>query len=291
MIIEYYDKLYPESLRKIDKPPSRLYVLGDYKILNQMGIAVIGSRTNTQYGENMCKRFTKNLVEYNLNIISGLAVGIDGIAHKTCLQNSGKTIAVLPSGLENIYPNKHKELVKEIINSGGAIVTEYEANVKADSKKFLERNRIVAGLGVGTLVIEAGNRSGTSVTAKLTSMQGKPVFCIPSSLENNKGKITNELIKKGANLTTDINDILSCYPDIKFYKKKIVKKEVIIDIPQELLNVYKTINDNPKNVNEIAKESNLSISEVNYKITLLQINNAIIELPGQKYVRRTDEIE
>lgn len=291
MIIEYYDKLYPESLRKIDKPPSRLYVLGDYKILNQIGIAVIGSRTNTQYGENMCKRFTRNLVEYNLNIISGLAVGIDGIAHKTCLQNSGKTIAVLPSGLENIYPNKHKELVKEIINSGGAIVTEYEANVKADSKKFLERNRIVAGLGVGTLVIEAGNRSGTSVTAKLTSMQGKPVFCIPSSLENNKGKITNELIKKGANLTTDINDILSCYPDIKFYKKKIVKKEVIIDIPQELLNVYKTINDNPKNVNEIAKESNLSISEVNYKITLLQINNAIIELPGQKYVRRTDEIE
>lgn len=291
MIIEYYDKLYPESLRKIDKPPSRLYVLGDYKILNQIGIAVIGSRTNTQYGENMCKRFTKNLVEYNLNIISGLAVGIDGIAHKTCLQNSGKTIAVLPSGLENIYPNKHKELAKEIINNGGAIVTEYEANVKADSKKFLERNRIVAGLAIGTLVIEAGNRSGTSVTAKLTRMQDKPVFCIPSSLENNKGKITNELIKKGANLTTDINDILSCYPDIKFYKKKIVKKEVIIDIPQELLNVYKTINDNPKNVNEIAKESNLSISEVNYKITLLQINNAIIELPGQKYVRRTDEIE
>ena len=153
-IIEYASDAYPKRLRYIKNPPSRLYVEGNPEILNEIGIAVIGSRTNTQYGEKMCKKFVKNLVEYNINIISGLAYGIDGIAHKTCLKNSGKTIAVLPSGLNNIYPAEHRELAQIIIDNGGVVISEYENNVKTDSKKFLERNRIVAGLGIGTLVVE-----------------------------------------------------------------------------------------------------------------------------------------
>ena len=143
--IEYLSDSYPERLRYIENPPTRLYVDGNVDILNEIGISVIGSRTNTQYGERMCKTFVKNLVEYDINIISGLAIGIDGIAHKTCLKNSGKTIAVLPSGLDNIYPSVHKELAQTIIDNGGAVITEYDNNVKADSSKFLERNRIVAG--------------------------------------------------------------------------------------------------------------------------------------------------
>lgn len=153
-IIEYASDSYPERLRYIENPPSRLYVKGNIDILNEIGIAVIGSRTNTQYGEKMCKTFVKKLVEYDINIISGLALGIDSIAHKACLKNSGKTIAVLPSGLESIYPSQHKELAQTIIDSGGVVISEYEDNVNADSKKFLERNRIVAGLGIGTLVVE-----------------------------------------------------------------------------------------------------------------------------------------
>lgn len=153
-IIEYLSADYPERLRYIKNPPTRLYVKGNVDVLNEIGIAVIGSRTNTQYGEKMCKTFVKNLVEYNINIISGLAVGIDSIAHKTCLKKGGKTIAVLPSGLDNIYPSTHKELVQTIIDNGGAVISEYEDNVQADSNKFLERNRIVAGLGIGTLVVE-----------------------------------------------------------------------------------------------------------------------------------------
>lgn len=153
-IIEYLSYDYPERLRYIENPPSRLYVKGNPEVLNEIGIAVIGSRTNSQYGEKMCKSFVKKLIEYDINIISGLALGIDSIAHKTCLKNSGKTIAVLPSGLENIYPSQHKELAQTIIDNGGVVISEYPDNVKADSKKFLERNRIVAGLGIGTLVVE-----------------------------------------------------------------------------------------------------------------------------------------
>lgn len=289
MIIEYLDELYPERLREIENPPTRLYVLGNVEILNELGIAVIGSRTNTQYGEKMCKTFTRNLVEYNINIISGLAVGIDGIAHRTCLNNSGKTIAVLPSGFDNIYPEIHKSLFREIIENGGAIVSEYEPNIKADSKKFIERNRIVAGLGIGTLVIEAGYRSGTSVTARHTVKQEKPVFCVPSSLENKKGYTTNELIRKGAHLVTKIDDILQYYNNIKFYKKEIKQKDIFIDIPKDLLEVYKVINNKPIDINEIVRKTKLSINEVNYKTMILEIDDKIIELPGQRFIRNSKE--
>lgn len=288
-VIEYASDIYPQRLKNIDKPPSRLYLKGNPEILNENGIAVIGSRTNTQYGERMCKRFVKDLVEYNIHVISGLAYGIDSIAHKTCLKNLGKTIAVLPCGLQNIYPPQNEELAQAIVENGGAIISEYEDNVQADSKKFLERNRIIAGLGIGTLVIEGGARSGTSVTAKYTIKEGKPVFCIPSSLENIKGKTTNELIKNGSKLVTDVNDILSFYKDIHFSKKISIAKENFFDIPVELRSIYKIINNSPQNINEIIQKTGLSISEVNYKIMLLQLEDKIKELPGQRFIRN-DEI-
>lgn len=285
MIIEYCSKLYPEKLKEIKNPPSRLYVLGNAEILNDNAISVVGSRTNTKYGEKMCKIFTKGLVEYNINVISGLAIGIDEIAHKTCLENGGKTIAVLPSGLNNIYPTQNKKLAKEILNNGGALISEYEPNIEADSKKFLERNRIVSALSLGTLVVEAGQRSGTRVTAKYAVEQGKKVFCIPSNLDNIKGKSTNELIRKGAILVTKVKDIIDEYKDIKFTKKEIVHKDVLLNIPKELYNIYKILNDEPKDVNEIILLSAESVNDVNYKLMLLEMEGLIKELPGQRYIK------
>ena len=288
-IIEYCSELYPEKLREISNPPSRLYALGNLDIINNYGIAVVGSRTNTQYGEKMCKTFTKNLVEYDLNIISGLAIGIDSIAHKTCLKNSGKTIAVLPCGFKNIYPEVNRPLAKEILDNGGLLVSEYEQNTKADSNKFIERNRIVAGLAIGTLVVEGGARSGTGITARQTMEQGKPVFSIPSSLENAKGKTTNDLIRKGSYLVRNIKDILNVYENIEFEKREKIKKDIYLDIPQELLNVYKVINDKPQDVNEISMKTGLCVSEINYKTMLLEMENKILELPGQRFIRKEDD--
>ena len=288
MIIEYCSELYPEKLREIKNPPTRLYALGNVEILNNYGIAVVGSRTNTQYGEKVCKRFTKNLVEYNLNIISGLAKGIDSIAHKTCIKNHGRTIAVLPCGFDNIYPKENIPLAEEILKNDGLLITEYDEDVKPDSEKFRKRNRIVSGLGIGTLIIEAGIKSGTSITARHTLEQGKPIFSIPSSLENIKGKTTNKLIKNGAYLVTDIKDILDVY-NIKFTKRKTKNKEIYLDIPEELIEVYKIINQNPKSINEIALETGLSISEINYKTMMLEIEGKILELPGQRFIRKEEE--
>ena len=289
IIIEYASRLYPKMLRNIEKPPSRLYVLGNIEVLNDIGIAVVGSRTNTEYGEKMCKKFVKGLLEYNINIISGLAFGIDSIAHKACLKNCGKTIAVLPSGLKNICKATNKVLIEEIIKNDGAIISEYENDIEADSNKFLERNRIVAGLGIGTLVVEAGYRSGTSVTARFTQQDEKPVFCVPSSLENVKGILTNELIQKGAKLVRNAEDIIEeinkVNPEVLFYKKEIKARDLYFDISPELLNVYKAITYEPMDLNQIARKIGLSISEVNYKTMMLQLEDKIVELPGQRFIR------
>ena len=287
--IEYFDSRYPEQLRELKKPPSRLYAKGDVQLLNGFGIAVIGSRKNTQYGERMCKKFVKNLVDFNINIISGLAEGIDSIAHTTCLKNSGKTIAILPSGLENIYPSKNRKLANEIVEKGGLLLSEYESHVKADSNKFLERNRIVAGLAKGTLVVEGGIRSGTSVTARYTLQSGKPVFCIPSSIENIKGITPNELIKKDGKLVTQVKDILDFFSDIKFVCQKKKEADIYIDIPKDLLDVYKVITNTPKDANDIAKLLEKSVSEVNYKLTLLQLEDRIIQISGKGYIRKNDD--
>lgn len=288
VIIEYFNEVYPEQLRKIKNPPSRLYAIGNVELLKEFGIAVVGSRKNTQYGERMCKTFVRDLVNYNINIISGLAEGIDSIAHITCLKNSGKTIAVLPSGIGNIYPAKHKELANEIIMNGGLILSEYEENIKADSEKFLERNRIVAGLAKGTLVIEGGIRSGTSVTARYTMEDENPVFCIPSSIENSKGITPNNLIKKGGHLVTEIEDILTCFPDTKFVSRIKKKVDICIEVPENLRDIYKVLDCTPKDSDEIARVLKKPISEVNYKLMLLQLEDKIVELPGKRYVRKTE---
>ena len=289
MIIEYFDDLYPDSLRQLKKPPTRLYAKGNIELLSNYGIAVVGSRSNTQYGENMCKMFTKRLVEYNLTIISGLAIGIDSIAHKTCLKNSGKTIAVLPSGLDNIYPKINENLAKEILDNNGLLISEYEDGTEADSNKFRERNRIVAGIGIGTLVIEAGEKSGTRITARETILQGKPVFSVPSNLDNIKGKTNNYLIKNGCNIVTNVEDIINFYEDIEFVKKETISKDIFSDVSDEFIDVYKVIGNSPIGVNEISKKLKLPISDINYKIMMLEMEDKIQELPGQLFVRKRDD--
>lgn len=178
-IIEFKDENYPKKLIKIDNAPKKLYIEGNIENLNTNCLAVIGSRKCTDYGKKWCEIFVKELIKYDLTIVSGMALGIDMIAHNTAIDESGKTIAVLPCGLNNIYPEENENLYKKIIKNNGTVITEYSPTNKASSNKFLERNRIVSGLSIATLVVEAAYRSGTSVTAKLAKSQNRDVFCIP----------------------------------------------------------------------------------------------------------------
>lgn len=177
--INIADKEYPEKLRKIKAPPRNIYAVGNLSLLQEDSISVVGTRHITDYGTRYGKMICKEFAVRGITIVSGMAVGSDTLAHQVALEYTGKTIAVLPSGFENIFPKKNKKLFNEIVKKGGLAISEYEPDVPANSERFLERNRIVAGLGVGLFVIEALFRSGTSVTAKIANEQGKDVFALP----------------------------------------------------------------------------------------------------------------
>ena len=295
-IIRYDEKEYPEQLRRINNPPKQLYVKGNIENLKEKGIAVIGARKCTMYGKRICKLFTNNLVGYGINIISGLATGIDACAHATCIESKGKTIAVLPSGFNKIFPRENEKLLNIVLEKGGTIVTEYPPDFEKTSDSCRERNRIIAGLAIGTLVIEAGKLSGTSITVKNTNEQGKKAFCVPSSLLSSKGIGTNRMIKNGsAKLVTEVEDIMKEFPEIKpktdfdFRKieysktKKKNENKTSFEIEKENLEIYECLSKNPISIEEISQKLNKPINEISYKLTLLELQGAIEELPGKKF--------
>ena len=278
-ILKIDNKKYPERLRNIKNPPQELYVLGDETILSNKGIAIIGSRCYTEYGKKYATKFSKELSEQNLTIISGMALGIDSFAHTACLSVGGKTIAVLGSGFNYIYPEENKELFYKIISNGGAVITEFKPNIMPNSKNFPIRNRIVSGLSCGVLVIEAAYRSGTSITAGLAKEQGKKVFCIPSNLDRTKGIGTNNLIKEGANLITCTNDILE---ELNLEKIQENNERKII-IPPEYINIYNAIESEATNINIICKKLKTDISQINASLMLMELEGYIKSLPGNYY--------
>ena len=178
-IIRITDNNYPEKLKNISIPPKQLYVLGDETILNQFGLAIIGCRQYSDYGRKIAKDLSFKLAKQGINIISGMARGIDSFAHISCIAAGGKTIAVLGSGFNNIYPKENIEIFKEIIKSGGAVITEYSPDTKPIANNFPNRNRIISGLAEGIIVVEARRRSGTLITVEHALEQGKDIFAVP----------------------------------------------------------------------------------------------------------------
>jgi len=201
---------YPKQLKDIYDPPLKLYVLGNKELLKQKGIAIVGSRKCSEYGKEVALQISKQLSEAGINIISGLAVGIDSFAHLGNLQENsiGKTIAVLGSGLDKIYPKENIELARKIIKSDGCIVTEYPEGTSASKSNFPQRNRIISGLSKGVLVVEASEKSGALITADFALEQGREVFAVPGDINKETSKGTNDLIKQGAKLVTNYEEIL-----------------------------------------------------------------------------------
>ena len=206
--LEINDKKYPDKLKNIYCPPKQLYVIGNTEILNDKSIGIIGSRNCSKYGEKVAKEFSYKLSQYNINIISGLARGIDSFAHIGCVMAKGKTIAVLGSGFNYIYPKENLWLCKRILEEGGAIISEYEIDITPNKQNFPARNRIISGLSDGILVVEAKKRSGTYITIDFALEQGKDVFIIPGSIYSQNSEGTNELIKQGAKIITTPEEII-----------------------------------------------------------------------------------
>ena len=213
-IINIYEKNYPQNLKQIYDPPISLYIKGNLNILNNKNIGIVGCRECSNYGKRATKYFAYNLAKENINIVSGLAKGVDSYAHIGSLctryenENYGKTIAVVGNGLDIVYPKENIKLANEIIRSGGAIISEYPCGTKPDKMNFPARNRIISGISQGIIVVEAKEKSGTLITVDFALEQGRDIFVVPGNINSINSVGTNELIKQGAKLITTYKDIL-----------------------------------------------------------------------------------
>lgn len=205
-IININEREYPQVLKEIYDPPISLYVKGNIEKLNNKNIGIVGCRECTTYGKKSAEYFSYNLSKQNINIVSGLAKGIDSYAHLGSL-NTGNTIAVLGNGLDMIYPKENLELANEIIKRGGTIISEYPCGTKPDKMKFPARNRIISGISSGIIVIEAKEKSGTLITVDFALEQGRDVFVVPGNINSINSVGTNDLIKQGAMLITTYEEV------------------------------------------------------------------------------------
>ena len=226
---------------------------------------------------------------YGICINSGMALGIDTQAHLGAVDKVGKTVAVLGCGLNRVYPKENQELFYKIIDNGGAVISEYKNNEEAESKKFIQRNRIVSGMSIGVLVVEAAHRSGTSITAKFARAEQKPIFCIPHDISDKLGVGTNKLLKQGAKCVVTPEDILQEYEFLKQLKIDTSKdmdisKVNIEEIPKEYRNIYKCLGREPIHINIICQKTKMNITEINVGLTILELEGYINRLPGNNFV-------
>ncbi len=275
------DELYPQQLMDLENPPNELYTLGNTNLFDTYSIAIIGSRASTPEGRKVARKFARELAVQGITIVSGMARGIDSMAHRGALEVGGNTIAVLGSGFDNIFPPENENLFKEIVERG-LVVSEYPPNETVKKENFPKRNRIVCGLSLGVLIIEAEYRSGTSITARLAYKYGKEIFCIPWGINNAHGVGTNRLIKYGkAKLVTNVQEIMEEFSFLKYSEEKANRLKIRkpkVDSKYE--EIFRLINFKPIDAEEICRETQKNISEVNIILTMLELQGYIKKVAG-----------
>ncbi len=279
-VITRLNPLFPESLAQTEvNAPLAMYYRGNLQLLNTPCIAVVGTRAVTRYGKAMTEKFVEGLVKGGFTIVSGLATGVDGIAHQAALACGGNTIAVLGSGINVVTPAAHAKLYDEILQKGGLILSEYKPNDNATKYTFPERNRLISGLCKGVLVVEAGEKSGALHTADFALEQGRDVFAVPGNLDSSRSKGTNNLLYNGAQFVRCGEDICS------FYGIEIAKKERNDRKLDEKSNIlYQLILDGEKSIDELIEQSQLSPSEVFPILIQLELDGWIARSGNDSYI-------
>ena len=285
-ILTLNDRDYPENLKEIPDPPIVLYVKGKLEQEDKFAIGIVGSRKASFYGLTNAQDFGLHLAGSGLTVVSGMAQGIDTYAHKGALKQGGRTIAVMGSGFNNIYPAANKKLSEEIC-AHGAVISEFPMDMLPLPQNFPCRNRVISGLSLGVLVVEAARNSGALITADFALEQGREVFALPGKVDSNTSFGTNELIKQGAKLVSCLDDILQ---EIAVPIKHNLRSEPQIKskphpIDEEENRVYELIEDQSVPMDEIMQKTNLDIPKISAILLSLQLKRLIRQLPGRQFVR------
>lgn len=285
-IITLADENYPYFLKQIYDPPIVLFIKGSLNNFNrEKSLAVVGSRKASHYIKEVLRKMISGLKGQDITIVSGMAVGVDTCAHQAALDYGLNTIAVIGSGFDNIYPEKNKDLYKNIINSGGAVISEYVPSQKAAPWTFPRRNRIISGLSQGTLVGEAGLKSGALITAKLCLDQNRELMCIPGMVTNPNTEGTYKLIKEGAAVITKAEDIFNQLNWEIMTGFNAENKNIEPEFLGNEQKIFRLLDLEPKSFDTILEETKISIDELMMALTSLELEGVIRQLPGQQFVK------
>ena len=293
-VVTREDGEYPQHLREIYDPPLVLYVRGTLIENERLAIGIVGSRRTTLYGQEMSRKLAYQLARVGMTIVSGLARGIDTEAHRGALQAKGRTVAVIGCGIDVVYPPENKKLTDEIVEKGGAVVTEFPFGVQPDRQNFPMRNRIISGWSLGVVVVEANLKSGALITAKQAMEQGREVFAVPGRADSILSRGTNKLIKDGAKLTEDAEDVLSEFEYLIPRTAQTASAEAdgsggtkpALKLTELEEKVMAQISHEEVAIDEIIRASGLTSAAVSATLVGLEMKRFVRQLPGKMFVRK-----
>jgi len=285
-ILTWQDEAYPQRLKEIDQPPPVLYVRGEYLQDDIIAVAIVGTRRISSYGRQITEELSSFLAANGLTVVSGLARGVDAVAHQSALKAGGRTIGVLGSGVDKIYPPEHRMLAEHMMEQG-AILSDYAPGTPPDASNFPPRNRIISGLSLAVVVVEAGETSGALITAEFAAEQGREVFAVPGSILAPQSKGSNRLIQKGALPFLGVNDLMQALDIARIGQQNVARKIVPADdIEEKLLNL---LDHEPLHVDEIRNRSDMPIEKVTAALALMELKGMVRQVGGMNYVAVREE--
>lgn len=291
-VITIFDEHYPVALRGIYDPPVVLYVKGRLPVDQGLAVGIVGSRNASMYGLNIAEKFASQLAELGITVVSGLAKGVDAAAHRGCLRTGGQTIAVVGCGLSHVYPPQNRELFAQI-SQKGAVISEFPMTMPPISFNFPARNRIISGLSLAVLVVEASLKSGALITSHFALEQGRDVFAVPGKIDHPNSQGVNQLIKQGAKLVTCFEDIVQeLEPQLRrnlAAPKKAAEDLTGYDVGQDLCEnefaIVNVLNQEPVYIDDLVSQCGQSPADVASLLLKLELKKCVKQLPGKYYVR------
>ncbi len=284
-LITFWNREYPGLLKHIDDPPVILYVWGEFAPRDGFAVAVVGTRMPSSYGRQVTQKIVADLVATGMTVVSGLARGIDTLAHAEVVKRGGRTIAVLGSGLDMLYPAENAELARAIAENG-AVITECPFGSKPDAVNFPRRNRIISGLSLGTLVVEARERSGALITANTALEQNREVFAIPGSIFSPQSRGCHELIKAGAKIVSTVDDILEELPQQgELFARHEFAQTLPPDLSEAEKRILEQVGREPVHIDVLARATQMAPAELATLLLQLEFQGFVRQLPGKLYVR------
>jgi DNA processing protein len=279
--LTWEDESYPSLLRQIYHPPPVLYVRGELRPEDEWSVAVVGTRKATTYGKQVTRMLSGDLAHNHVTVVSGLARGIDAVAHQAALDAGGRTIAVLACGLDRVYPAENRELAHAIAENG-ALVSDYPLGTPADARNFPPRNRIISGLSLGVLVVEAGAQSGALITVEFATDQGREVFAVPGNIVNRSSAGCNRLIHEGAKMVLGIEDVLEEL-NLTMVAQH-VEARAILPANATESQLLELVSDEPIHIDEICRQTQLPVQEVSSALAMMELKGMVRQAGAMSYI-------